>query len=128
MLELKINEALGVDEEELVSELIKISLMKRGSKNPNSLIYTEIYNLLGLDKFTELLSLVDGQTITLPTKKEFKDTIVTVLCYYYRNILNMEWKDIKEKLGLPDLNTISQGIKSSQFESSIKELIEKRLK
>lgn len=128
ILELKINEALGAREESVISDLVKLSLLKKASKNPNMLIYTEIYNLLGIEKFTELVSLVDGKTISLPSRDEFKDTVITVLCYYYRNVLGLEWSEIKEKLGMPDINTIKQGIRSSQYESYIKEIIEKRLK
>lgn len=128
ILELKINEALGAREESVISDLVKLSLLKKASKNPNMLIYTEIYNLLGIEKFTELVSLVDGKTLNLPSRDEFKDTVITVLCYYYRNVLGLEWSEIKEKLGMPDINTIKQGIRSSQYESYIKEIIEKRLK
>lgn len=128
VLQLKINEALGSNEEEMISDLIKLSLMKPASKNQDYLVYTEIYNLLGLEKFTDLISLLDGRTVKFPTKEEFKDTILTVLCYYYRNVLNLDWPEIKDKLGIPDINTIRQGIRSSQFESYLKELINKRIK
>ena len=128
VLQMKINQALGSDEEEMISDLIKLSLMKPASKNMDMMVYTEIYNLLGLEKFTDLVSLLDGKTVKFPTKEEFKDTVLTVLCYYYRNVLNLEWNDIKEKLGLPDLNTIRQGIRSSQYEAYLKELINKRIK
>jgi len=128
VLQLKINEALGTNEEEMISDLIKLCLMKPASKNQDYLVYTEIYNLLGLEKFTDLISLLDGRTVKFPTKEEFKDTVLTVLCYYYRNVLNLEWTDIKEKLGIPDINTIRQGIRSSQYEAFLKELINKRIK
>lgn len=128
VLQMKINEALGSNEEEMISDLIKLCLMKPASKNQDYLVYTEIYNLLGLEKFTDLISLLDGKTVKFPTKEEFKDTVLTVLCYYYRNVLNLEWNDIKEKLGLPDINTIRQGIRSSQYEAFLKELINKRIK
>lgn len=128
ILEQRINEALGREEEGIISDLIKLSLMKKASKDSDCLIYTELYNLLGLEKFTELISLVDGRTFTLPTKEEMKDTVITVLCYYYRNIKKMEWTEIKEKLGIQDINAVRQGIRSSQFESYLKELVEKRLK
>ena len=128
ILQLKINEALGQNEEEMISDLIKLCLMKPASKNQDYLVYTEIYNLLGLEKFTDLISLLDGRTVKFPTKEEFKDTVITVLCYYYRNVLNLEWDEIKEKLGIPDINTIRQGIRSSQYEAFLKELINKRIK
>lgn len=128
ILELKINEALGPSEEAMISDLIKLSLMKRASKNTDYMIYTELYNLLGLEGFTNLISLVDGKPLILPTKEDFKDSVITVLCYYYRNVKNMDWEDIKSILGIPDINTIKQGIRSSQFESFIKELVNKRIK
>ena len=128
ILEQRINEALGKGEESIVSDLIKLSLMKKASKDSDCLIYTEIYNLLGLEKFSELVSLIDGRTLHLPTKEELRDTVITVLCYYYRNVKKMDWVDIKEKLGIQDINAVRQGIRSSQFESYLKELVEKRLK
>lgn len=128
ILEQRINEALGKGEESIVSDLIKLSLMKKASKDSDCLIYTEVYNLLGLEKFSELVSLIDGRTLHLPTKEELRDTVITVLCYYYRNVKKMEWVDIKEKLGIQDINAVRQGIRSSQFESYLKELVEKRLK
>lgn len=128
ILELKINEALGTDEESVVSDLIKLSLMRKASKNKDYLVYTELYNLLGVEKFTEVISLLDGRTVTFPTKEDFKDSIITVLCYYYRNVKGMGWEEIKEMLGMPDINTIKQGIRASQYEAYIKELIEKRIK
>ena len=117
ILEQRINEALGKGEESIVSDLIKLSLMKKASKDSDCLIYTEVYNLLGLEKFSELVSLIDGRTLHLPTKEELRDTVITVLCYYYRNVKKMEWVDIKEKLGIQDINAVRQGIRSSQFES-----------
>ena len=128
ILEQRINEALGKGEESIISDLIKLSLMKKASKDSDCLIYTEVYNLLGLEKFSELVSLIDGRTLHLPTKEGLRDTVITVLCYYYRNVKKMEWVDIKEKLGIQDINAVRQGIRSSQFESYLKELVEKRLK
>ena len=127
MLQLKINEALGSGEESIVSDLIKLSLLKKASKNSDNLVYTEVYNLLGLEKFSELVTLLDGKELALPTKDDLKDTVIMVLCYYYRNIEHKNWDDIKSILGIPDINTIKQGIRSSQFEAYLKEMISKRL-
>lgn len=128
ILEMKLNEALSRGEESIITDLIKISLMKKGEKNSDLLVYTEIFNLLGLEKFTELIFLLDGKTVTFPTKDEFKDSINTVLAYYYRNIKKKEWKEIKSILGEPNLPTIKLGIHASQFDAFMKELINKRLK
>ena len=94
ILEMKLNEALSRGEESIITDLIKISLMKKGEKNSDLLVYTEIFNLLGLEKFTELISLLDGKTVTFPTKDEFKDSINTVLAYYYsmKELINKRLK------------------------------------
>lgn len=128
VLEEKLNETLKGGEESLISDLIKLSLLKTASKDEDLLVFTEIYNLLGLSKFTELISLIDGKTITFPSKEEFRETIVTILCYYYRNVQNKNWDEIKSLLNMPELNTIRYGIKASQLEAFIKELIARRIK
>ena len=51
-MEQRINEALGKGEESIISDLIKLSLIKKASKDRDYLVYTELYNLLGLEKFT----------------------------------------------------------------------------
>lgn len=128
ILEMKLNEALKGGEESIITDLVKISLLKTASKDESLLVFTEIYNLLGLDKFTELISLVDGKTINFPSKDDFKEAVITVLCYYYRNVQKKDWDEIKSLLGLPELNTIRYGIKASQLEAFIKEVINKRIK
>ena len=128
VLEEKLNETLKGSEESLISDLIKLSLLKTASKDENLLVFTEIYKLLGLSKFTELISLIDGKTITFPSKEEFRETIVTILCYYYRNVQNKDWDEIKSLFNMPELNTIRYGIKASQLEAFIKELIARRIK
>lgn len=128
ILEMKLNETLRGPEESLISDLIKVSLLKKAAKDEDLLIYTELYNLLGLDKFTELISLIDGRTIDFPDKEDFKEIIITVLCYYYRNVQKKEWSEIKSLLGIPELNTIRYGIRASQLEAFIKEFINKRMR
>lgn len=128
ILQMKINEVLGSDEESIVSDLIKIILLKKAAKDQDNLVYTEMYNLLGLEKFTELIALLDGRTVEFPTKEEFKDTVTTVLCYYYHTIEGKDWSEIKTILSLPDMNTVRQGIRASRFEAYLKEVMNKRFK
>lgn len=127
ILEMKINETLKDEEENIITDLIKLSLLKKADKDPNLLIYAEIFNLLGLDLFTELISLIDGRNVSFPSKEEFKDIVVTTLVYYYRNIENKEWPEIKSLIGETNLPTIKLGIHASQLDHFIKELVNKRL-
>ena len=123
VLQQKLRDTLDVKSSALVSDLIKLSLMKLAEKDENLLIYTEIYNLLGIEKFTELISLVSGTPLVLPTKEDFKDTINTVLCYYYRTVESKDWEEIKQLLADPDLNTIKYGIRATTFADFINVMI-----
>lgn len=127
ILEMRLNEVLSKEEESIISDVVKISLLKTAEKEENNLVFTEIYNLLGLEKFTELITLLNGREIQFPTKEDFKDTLLTSICYYYRNVLNKDWEEIKSLLSLPDLSGVRFGIKSSQLEIFINNLINKRL-
>lgn len=123
VLQQKLRDTLDVKSSALVSDLIKLSLMKLAEKDENLLIYTEIYNLLGIEKFTELISLVNGRPLVLPSKEDFKDTINTVLCYYYRTVEGKDWEEIKQLLADPDLNTIKYGIRATTFADFINVMI-----
>ena len=81
ILQEKINETLSSGEESIISDLMELSLLQKAEKDESLLCFTEIYKLLGLEKFTALVSLIDGRTITFPTKEEFKEAIILVLCY-----------------------------------------------
>ena len=80
LLEQKINETLQEPEETLVSSLIELSLLKDSKKSRDTLVFSELYNLLGLESFTEVIQLLSGRTITFPTQESFKETILMVLC------------------------------------------------
>lgn len=123
ILEKRINEALGKSEEGIVSDLIRIALLKTAEKDSSLLIYTEIYNLLGPDKFTSLVRLLDGRTLRLPKKDKLKDSVLLSLCYYYKNIEKKSWEQIKDILGIQDLNTIKMGIHISQLDSFLDKMI-----
>lgn len=111
----KLKESLDSETTGVISDLIRLSLLKMAEKDEDLIIYTELYNLLGAEKFTETIDLIDGRTLSFPEKEEFKETVITVLCYYYKNVLNKDWDEIKALLGDPDLNTIKYGIRSQSF-------------
>jgi len=111
----KLKETLSTETSDVISDLVKMSLMKQAEKDEDLLVYAEVFNLLGIDKFTELLSLIDGRTLTFPSREAFKDIVITVLCYYYKNVENKTWDEIKVLLGDPNLNSIKYGIRSTTY-------------
>lgn len=121
----KLRESLDTSTSGVIQDLLRLSLLKVAEKDENLVVFTEIFNLLGVEQFTALISLIDGKTLSFPTKVEFKDTITTVLCYYYRQIENKDWDEIKKLLGDPDLNTIKFGIRASSFGAFLTQLTER---
>ena len=127
LLEQKINETLQEPEETLVSSLIELSLLKDSKKSRDTLVFSELYNLLGLESFTEVIQLLSGKTITFPTQESFKETILMVLCYYYRYVCGKSWEEVKSLVMEPDLQTAKFGIRCKQFDTFLKEMTQKHL-
>lgn len=127
LLEQKINETLKGPEETLISSLIELSLLKDAKKSKDTLIFSELYNLLGLDSFTEVIQLMSGKTVTFPTQESFKETILMVLCYYYHYVCGKSWDEVKSLVMEPDLQTAKFGIRCKQFDGFLKEMTQKHL-
>ena len=90
-------------------------------------MFSELYNLLGLESFTEVIQLLSGKTITFPTQESFKETILMVLCYYYRYVCGKSWEEVKSLVMEPDLQTAKFGIRCKQFDTFLKEMTQKHL-
>ncbi len=120
-----LKEQLGNDKEtsHVIEELIKLSLLKNASKDEDLIIFAEIYKSLGVENFTTLINLIDGRTLSFPSKEEFKELLITVLCYYYKEVENKNWDDIKSLIGDPDLNSIKHGIRASALGSFLDQLL-----
>lgn len=125
LLQERLNHILNNREETIISDLVKLSLLRKAEKDTDELVYTEIYNLLGLENFSNLISLMDGRTVTFPNKEDFKDTLLMVLAYYYRTLENKSWEEIKDLLGMQDINSVKLGIQAGQFEKFLQKMIKR---
>ncbi len=114
----RLQETIKTDSsKQIIEDLIKLHLFKNAEKNEALLSLVEVYDLLGLDRFADLISLLSGKTITFPKKEDFKDTVTLAICYYYKNIENKSWNEIKDLLGDEELPTIKYGIRMQQLQS-----------
>ena len=83
-------------------------------------ILFELYSKLGPTLFAEVVSIIKGQPLYLPTEEEYEASLITTLAYYYKDVKGLKtWDQIKEKLGMPKLNTIKYGIKVRDLRSFI---------
>lgn len=101
---------------DMLMNLIELQLYKNAGKDEDKLVYVELYNLLGIDKFMEVMDILAGKNIKFPQKGDFKETIEIALSYYYRYYNHYSWDTIKEKLGDQEIPSVKYGIKVQQLE------------
>lgn len=109
----------------VIEELIKVSLLKNASKDEDLVVFAELYKVLGVEDFTSMINIIDGKTLTFPSKDEFKELLITVLCYYYKEVEHKDWDDIKAIIGDPNLNSIKHGIRASALGSFLDQFMER---
>ena len=90
-----------------------------GQHSANWKILMELYNGLGSVAFAKMVSIIRGATVSFPKEEDYQDSIVTTLCYYYREVENQSWDSVKDRLEMPKLNTIKYGIRVRQLKSFI---------
>lgn len=128
LLEKKLNEILkNQRDEDLLTDIVRLSTMKSARKDESLLAITELFDLLGSEKFSEVISLMDGRTVTFPTKENFKQTLLVAVTYYLKDVCGMGWADIKAILSDPTLNTVKIGINDAQLDAWLDEQIKKRI-
>jgi len=87
--------------------------------NTNSLILLELYNALDMKTFAKVVTVLSGKSVIFPTEDTLKESIVTVLCFFYKEVEKKNWKEIQGILNIPQLNTIKYGIKIKQLNQFI---------
>lgn len=102
---------------ELIFEIVSLIMNNGNSDNVQNL-----YSLLDLENFIRVVTLFDGKTIKFPSKQSLKETFIWALCYYYKEIKNLSWKEI-EKLIPYEISTISYGIRIKQLNKYIEKEI-----
>lgn len=109
----------------VIEDILHLLMLKSAEKKEKNLTLVEIYNLLGVEKFTELIELLDGETVKFPTKEQFKEALTTAVCFYYRKYCGKSWEEIKKLLGDEKLKSIRYSIHINQLSTFMKEMNER---
>lgn len=104
----------------VVLDVFKLELYKNAEKNEDNLVLVELYNLLGMEKFCEVIGLLSGKTIKFPAQESVKEDVTIALCYYYKKFRNKSWDEIKELLEDDRLQSVKYGIKIQQLNKFMK--------
>lgn len=118
VFEAQLNDIFSSSDEKHSSVLKALSLLIHSSTHNTD--FVDLYNLLGLENFVSVISLFENRTIKFPSKEEVKELILTSLLYYYREIQNLGWNEIKEKVPF-EFSSISYSIKIKKFNEYIRE-------
>ncbi|MGL5913542.1 MAG: hypothetical protein ACRCZB_05200 [Bacteroidales bacterium] len=86
--------------------------------NPKLTELHDVYDLIGLDNFIKLISLLDGRQVRFPTSNELKDAIVFSLCFFYKEIEQKDWDEIHTLVPY-NFNSISMAYKIKSLNSSL---------
>ncbi len=113
---------------DLVKDLIKLNMYKNSEKDDKQLVLVELYNLLGTEKFMEVIELLSGKTVKFPTKSDFKETIQIALCYYLRQYKDLSWDQIKDIIQDDELSSVKLGVRVQQLQRFIEHHNENRIK
>ncbi len=104
---------------ELIFQIVSLIMNNGSSDNIQNL-----YSIVDLENFIRVISLFDGKTIKFPSKQSLKEIFIWALCYYYKEIKGMSWKEI-EKLIPYEISTISYGVRIKQLNKYIEKEINK---
>jgi len=100
--------------------------------NTTSDIYM-LAQLLPDEYLTKLIFYFDGDTIKLPSKKEYKILLLTALCFWLKEFKNLSWNEIKQIIDFDileksiEISTISLGNKIIKLKKQMGEHLYKQL-
>src|ERR1035437_8590928 len=91
-------------------------------------VLLELYTELGAINFAKMISIIKGSTVSFPSEDDYQDSIITTLCYFYKELEFKSWEEVKSLLNIKDLNTIKYGIRVRQLKGFIDQQLLKHLK
>lgn len=97
---------------EFIKDLFKLELLN--SDKSENLDLIKLYNIVGFDKFFEIISCFGSQSIRIPNSEKIKKNLTLSIAYYYTVMLGVPAKEVghllSEKLGV--FNLKQKSIKS----------------
>lgn len=92
-------------------------------KNIRDKSVLSLFKLTDIDTFTKTLLLFEGRTITFPSREEIEELFVLATCYYYREVEDMTWEDIKAFLPF-EIKSTTYGLKINNLSAILKKKME----
>lgn len=83
---------------------VSLLILNKLQDSKDHKVLAELSYLLDSKSFTNLLWYFEGQTITIPTRKELREVLQSILLYYYCNFKNYKWIDALDAIGADHTN------------------------
>lgn len=107
---------------EKLLDLVSIALYSQ--KNDD---LSKLYSEIGLNNFAKVINLFSQRTIRFPDKNDLQDTIMTSLCYYFREIRGLSWDEIKKIFNFREFSSIKYGKGISKMKSIMEDVLHDKL-
>jgi len=100
--------------------LIEVLRLLLHSSRDKSII--DLFYLLGIEKAMSVISLFENRTVTFPSQDSLREDILTAVLYYYREIENKSWGEIKQIVPI-HFSSISYASKIKKVNSQVIDMI-----
>lgn len=119
-LDLRIKEIFGKKGSGDMDSVWKIVdlLLYEGTKSSDLL---ELYRILEFKDFVNVVALVDGREIRIPSKQQIEDILITALVYYEKELNGKSWKEIKREYPELPINSMKISYKIRNLNDFIRQ-------
>jgi hypothetical protein len=100
----------------VIEDVLSLYMFQKAFRDEKMLPLVELHNLLGTETFARVVDLMDGKTVTFPTREDFRETIQIALCYYEKNMCGKNWQEVKDLLNDQEISAVKMGVKTHSLQ------------
>lgn len=91
-----VNSSASPTSKDLVLDLIKLDLLSNDKSETMDLV--ALYDILGIEKFCEVVDYFDGRKLKFPKKKQVESTFIAAIGWYWSRVKGKSMKETKDIL------------------------------
>jgi hypothetical protein len=119
LFEKRINEIFAEKPETEFDSLLRLVTMLIAQNSPSDDMVA-LYHLVSLEDFVRIISLFDGRMVRFFSRKDIQETMVVALCFYYKEVVGLDWPAIREKLPF-SVNATAYGTKIKRLSRAMRD-------
>ena len=105
--------------QKILEEVISLDIAS-GDKSANLDVFN-ILNIVGIDKFCDLVTYLNGRTVRLPKTKQWASTLVAAVAWYYHTVEGKPISEIKDMIS-DGLGLENHSLRERKIQLSIMEV------